>query len=133
MSRAAFQRLLFATGVAVALMGVFFATQTSHEFRWNSIVAIAIITVGMYMAIVGLLLLLNAPTEPEAQDRMVLPEVSIPLLYGGFIGVVSLVSGLVAGYYLGRNEGFITFIFAFIVANLLFGIPLVLARAGASR
>lgn len=134
MSRAAFQRILFVIGLTIAAFGVYLASRTSTGFKWDSIVAIAIIAVGVYAVIVGMLLMLQTALTPEEeQQRMVLPEVSIPLLYGGFIGVIAVGAGLVAGHYIGRTEGVMTFIFAFVVANLLFGLPLALARSGSAR
>ncbi len=87
------------------------------------------------MAVVGFVLVLGTgePEPPAERERRVLPEVSVTLLYGGFVGGIALVAGLVAGHYQGRNEGFITFIFAFIVANLIFGLPLALATSGSNR
>ena len=135
MTRAALKRLLFFGGIAVALLGVYAASRTAEGWKWDSYVAIAIIAVGAYMATVGLVMLVGfGQTAGEIADdyRIVLPDISLPLLYGGFIGLISLVAGLVAGHYQGRNAGFLTFIFAFVVANLLFGLPLALARSGAN-
>lgn len=132
MGRQAFQRILFAAGIATALLGLYAAANTSTELRWDSIVSIAIIAAGVYMTVVGVVLMLGTgepAIETEAEEGRRLPDVAIPLVYGGFVGLIALVAGLVAGHYLGRNQGFITFIFAFVVANLIFGLPLALAGA----
>lgn len=135
MSRQAFRRILLAAGIAIALLGVYASSQTSEEVKWDSIVSIAITAVGVYLAVVGLVLVLGTgEAEPPAErERQVLPDVSVTMIYGGFVGIIALVAGLVAGHYIGRNEGFITFIFAFIVANLIFGLPLALANSGSNR
>lgn len=133
MTRGAFQSLLLAAGITTALIGLYIASRTSPEFRWDSAVSILIIAAGAYMAVVGLVMVLGFGERAEDAHRPILPEASITLVYGAFVGLISLVAGLVAGHYLGRNAGFLTFIFAFIVANLLFGLPLALARAGSNR
>ena len=135
MSRQAVQRLLLAAGIVIAALGVYASSQTSEEVRWDSIVSIAITAVGVYLTVVGLVLVLGTgePEPPAERERHVLPEGSVAMIYGGFVGTIALVAGLVAGHYIGRNEGFITFIFAFIVANLIFGLPLAIANAGSNR
>ena len=135
MSRQAFQRILLATGIVIALLGVYAASQTSTEVKWDSIVAIAITAVGVYMTVMGLILVLGSgyPESEAEREEKVLPDVSVTLLYGGFVGMIALIAGLVAGHYLGRNEGVMTFIFAFVAANLIFGLPLALATSGSNR
>ena len=143
MTRQAFERVLFLVGVTTALIGVYFASQTSTSVDWGNIdaeaiwaiVAMVVIAAGSFMAIVGLVLLVGSGEERESfhEGQLVLPGSVVPLIYVGFIVIIALVSGLVAGYYLGRNEGVITAITAFILANIIFGLPLALARAGSSR
>jgi hypothetical protein len=63
----------------------------------------------------------------------VLPATVIPLVYGGFVLGISLVAGLVVGHYSGRNEGWMTFILAFVLANGVFGLGLWLGRQPSYR
>jgi hypothetical protein len=132
-----FRRILFAVGIVVTCLGLYAGSQTSTEFRWDSYVSMVIIGVGVLIAVIGLIGVLvqdEAPADAVvATRRHVLPSRLIPLVFGGFIGVVALVSGLVVGHYAGRNEGFITFIFAFILANIVFGLGLALGRAPSYR
>jgi hypothetical protein len=125
-----FNRLLVAGGIVTAAIGVYAASQSSREIRWDSVASMVIIGVGALMAIVGLgnLLQPETPAPEEEPRREVLPVSMLPLVYGAFIVGLSLIAGLVAGHFLGRNAGFLTFIFAFIVTNLLFGLPLAIAR-----
>lgn len=128
------QRLLFIVGVGIAVLGVYFASRSSHELEWDSIVSIAIIAVGSLIAILGLIQLLDTNIhEPLPASRTVLPRSLIPMIFGGFVGAIAVVTGLVVGHYQGRNEGLITFIFAFILANILFGLGLALGRAPSYR
>lgn len=131
-----FRRILFAAGIVVACLGLYAGSQTSTEIRWDSIVSMIIIGVGVLMAMIGLLGVIGQGEPPEAAEppeRQVLPARMIPLVFGAFVGVIALVAGLVVGYYAGRNEGFLTFIFAFIVANLVFGLGLALGRTPSYR
>lgn len=125
-----FNRLLVAGGIVTAAIGVYAASQSSREIRWDSVASMVIIGVGALMAMIGLgnLLQPEAPAAEEETRREVLPVSMLPLVYGAFIVGLSLIAGLVAGHFLGRNAGFLTFIFAFIVTNLLFGLPLAIAR-----
>lgn len=125
-----FNRLLVAGGIVTAAIGVYVASQSSREIRWDSVASMVIIGVGALMAMIGLgnLLQPEAPAAEEETRREVLPVSMLPLVYGAFIVGLSLIAGLVAGHFLGRNAGFLTFIFAFIVTNLLFGLPLAIAR-----
>jgi|GEM_PF-3528443 multisubunit Na+/H+ antiporter MnhC subunit len=125
-----FNRLLVAGGIVTAAIGVYAASQSSREIRWDSVASMVIIGVGALMAIIGLgnLLQPETPAPEEELRREVLPVSMLPLVYGAFIVGLSLIAGLVAGHFLGRNAGFLTFIFAFIVTNLLFGLPLAIAR-----
>ncbi|MER3419430.1 MAG: hypothetical protein C4290_02415 [Chloroflexota bacterium] len=126
-----FYRLLVVGGIVTAVVGVYAASRSSHEIRWDSVASMVIIGVGALMTIIGLgnLLQPEAPAPPEEEvRRQVLPANLLPLVYGAFIVGLSLIAGLVAGHFLGRNAGFLTFIFAFIVTNLLFGLPLAIAR-----
>lgn len=125
-----FYRLLFAGGILVALLGVYGVTQTSPDIRWDSIVFTVIIGVGVMMALIGLVQVLGSG-EPEPEEirrkRSVLPANMLPVIFGGFLGSIALIAGLAVGHYEGRNAGFITFIFAFIVTNAIFGIGLAAA------
>ncbi len=133
MTRSAFLRILFVAGIGTALLGLYLGSNTSPDWRWDSIVSIVVIAAGAYMTIVALVYLMGMRTAPDSDDRMMLPQASMSLVYGGFVLAISLVSALVVGHYAGRNEAFITFIFAFIIANLLFGLPLALTRTGSAR
>src|SRR6266508_1656347 len=104
-----FYRLLLTGGIAVTLLGLYAGAQTSNEFRWDSLAAIIIIGVGVLMAIIGLFNVLGSgrpAREEESRRESVLPANMIPLVYGGFVGLIALVAGLVVGHYAGRNEGF---------------------------
>ena len=129
MSRRAGERLLFVTGVAVAVLGLFFASQVATSFAWDSVVAIAVIAVGLFLAMIGLMALLTTPRAVAESERAMLPKMSFELMYGGFIVGISVAAALVVGYYQGRNAGLMTFVFAFIVVNALFGLPIMLARS----
>lgn len=132
-----FRRILFAAGIVVTGLGLYAGSQTSTEIKWDSIVSMVIIGIGVLLSVIGLIGVLIQDEAPAGAavpaQRNVLPSRMIPLVFGGFVGVVALVAGLVVGYYAGRNEGFITFIFAFIVANIVFGLGLALGRAPSYR
>ncbi len=126
-------RIIFVAGISVAILGLYFGAHTSDKWTWKSAISILVIAAGCYMTIVSVIYLL-APSETVVEEeRTPVPDVTLPLIYGGFIGAISLGAGIVAGAYIGRNAGFITFIFAFIVTNLLFGIPLAIVRSNTPR
>jgi len=130
------QKIMFVGGVGLALVGLYAASQTSEDFRWDSIVTILMMAAGIFAASIGFVSLLQADEEEArtaAAERYVLPGNLVPLVFGGFVGAIAVVAGLVVGHYIGRNEGFITFIFAFVLANLVFGLGLALGRAPSYR
>jgi hypothetical protein len=137
MNLRAFHRILVVAGIGTALLGMYIGSQTSIEFNWESVVAIAVIAAGAYMTLVGAAMIVGFGNDPAVEaaeeEQKLLPDVSVPLLYGGFVGAIAVAAGVIVGHFEGRNAGFITFIFAFIVANLIFGIPLALARSAAAR
>jgi hypothetical protein len=130
------RRLMFASGVAIAALGMYAGSRTSTKIEWNSYVSMVIIGVGAFVALVGLMGWLGegeSPGRPKPVDEVVLPARMIPLVFGGFITLIALVAGLAVGHWAGRNQGFLTFIFAFVVANLVFGLGLALGRAPTYR
>jgi hypothetical protein len=131
------QRISVAGGIAAALFGLYLASQTAHEFGWDAAVAIAIMVVGAFFAIIGLVSLIDADDTPEeiatARERSVLPSSLVPIVFGCFVVGVSVVAALVVGHYAGRNEGLMTFILAFVLANLVFGLGLWLGRQPSYR
>jgi hypothetical protein len=130
------QRVIFVAGVGAALVGLFLASKTSEGLTWDALVTIALMAAGIFMASITVVPLLSAD-ETSDRDvvgaRSVLPATVIPLVYGGFVLGISLVAGLVVGHYSGRNEGWMTFILAFVLANGVFGLGLWLGRQPSYR
>lgn len=125
------QRILFVAGVGAALVGLFLASKTAEEITWDGLVTIAIMAAGIFTASITAVSLLSVEDIREREvvgPRSVLPASVIPLVYGGFVIGISLVAGLVVGNYSGRNEGWMTFILAFVLANAVFGLGLWLGR-----
>lgn len=133
MNLRALLRILFPAGIGTAIVGLYIGANTSDTWNLGSYLSIAVIAIGAYITIVALVFLLTPHEDAVEEERSRLPDVSLPLVYGGFIGAISIGAGLIAGHYLGRNDGFITFIFAFILANLIFGLPLAIARSAVPR
>jgi hypothetical protein len=130
------QRILFVAGVGAALVGLFLASKTDEGLTWDALVTIAIMAVGIFIASVTVVPLLTADETVEREvvgPKSVLPAPVIPLVYGGFVLGISLVAGLVVGHYSGRNEGWMTFILAFLLANGVFGLGLWLGRQPSYR
>ena len=64
-----FYRLLVVGGIVTAVVGVYAASRSSHEIRWDSVASMVIIGVGALMTIIGLgnLLQPEAPAPPEEE------------------------------------------------------------------
>lgn len=126
-------RILFAAGIVIAALGMFAASKTpSAELRWDSFASIGIIAVGVFVAFIGIMGVLDptpAPTEEAQRSRTAVPVRYFPVVFGGFIAAVAVVAALVVGHFIGRNEGYITFIFVFVLANIAFGLGLALVKA----
>jgi hypothetical protein len=130
------QRILFLAGVGTALVGLYLASQTHHDLRWDGIATIALMAAGIFLASITLIPLLTVEQEADrevAGPRSVMPPTVIPLVYGGFVVGIAVVAGLVVGHYSGRNAGLMTFIFAFVLANAVFGLGLWLGRQPSYR
>ncbi len=131
-----FQRILFFGGILIAVIGVYFASQSSSNFDWTSVVAIVITGVGAFAAIVGLFSIITVRRDvaPEQElEESVLPAQMIPFVYGGFLTAIGVIAGLTVAHWAGRNAGLMTFIFAFVIANLVFGVGLALGRTPSYR
>jgi hypothetical protein len=130
------QRILFVAGVGAALVGLYLASQSNHELEWDGIVTIAVMAAGIFLASITAVSLLAAEEGTDREvvgPRSVMPSPAIPLVYGGFVGGIAVVAGLVVGHYNGRNEGLMTFILAFVLANAVFGLGLWLGRQPSYR
>lgn len=131
------QRILFVAGVAIALLGLYGASRTSHAFRWDSFATIVIMAAGVFAAIIGFVNLIHtdegAAERPAAGERSVLPAGIVPIVFGGFVTGIAVVAALVVGHYAGRNAGWMTFILAFVLSNAVFGLGLWLGRQPSYR